>query len=356
VHRCFSGVMHDGILAQVAPMTVRIWTFRVVLMVAAVTGCSQPSDQGYVSRQGNIMGSYYSITARCIDNPEASIDMAVAALERVDRQMSSWKEDSNLMRLNQLPVNETMAVPSELWDILTLSEEVRKASHGAFDVSVGALVKAWGFGSGTAGPAPTEQTIQALLPSRETAGYRLIAPDLAGRNREDVFIDVSAIAPGYAVDLAADVMNETGCPDVMVDVSGEVRTRGKGPKGNGWRIGIESPELLHGGLEGVLVLKDRAVSTSGDYRNFRDLNGQRISHSIDPRTGRPIMHGLASVTVVHDTAALADAWSTALNVLGPTEGMALAKLNNLPVYMLVRDSDRFEAVYTDPMKTLMDLP
>jgi len=301
------------------------------------------------------MGSYYSITARCLGDPEASIDAAVAAFERVDQQMSTWKPDSNLMRLNQLPVGETLPVPQDLWNVLALAEEVRQQSDGAFDVSVGALVKAWGFGNGDAGPAPTDEVIQSLLPSPVQAGYRLVTPDQVGRNRDDVFIDVSAIAPGYAVDLAIDAMTETGCQDVMVDVSGEVRARGNGPKGDGWRIGIESPVLLQGGLEGVLMLKDRAVSTSGDYRNFRDLSGQRISHSIDPRSGRPISHGLASVTVVHDTAALADGWSTALNVLGPTEGIALADRNNLPVYMLVRDPEGLEAVYTEPMKTLMDL-
>jgi thiamine biosynthesis lipoprotein len=348
--------MPAGILARGALMSVRIWTIVVLWMVYVVAGCTQPASRGYVSRQGQIMGSYYAITARCFSNAETSMDAAVAALDRVDRQMSTWKEDSNLSRLNRLPITETMPVPEELWEVLSLSEEVRVASGGVFDVSVGALVKAWGFGNAEPGPAPAAELIESLLPSKMEAGYRLLPPDQVGRNREDVFVDVSAVAPGYAVDLAVDVMVEMGCPDVMVDVSGEVGVRGKGPKGDGWRIGIESPELLHGGLEGVLILKDRAVSTSGDYRNFRDIGGRRISHTIDPRTGRPVEHGLASVTVVHDTAALADAWSTALNVLGPSAGLALAGKKNLPVYMLVRDADGIDAVYTESMKSVMDLP
>lgn len=335
-------------------MSVRFWTI-LLLALGFAGACSGSGKRGYESVQGSIMGSYYALTARCIGPAPAVLDSAVLALSRVDREMSTWKPDSALMRLNGLPPGETMTVSPELWYVLETAEAVRKESGGAFDVSVGALVNAWGFGPGEKGEAPSAATIESLLPAL-SGGYRMLPERQVTRTRDDVFIDLSAIAPGYAVDVALSVLADGGCPDALVDVSGEVRAIGNGPKGNGWRIGIESPTAIQGSIEAVLLLEDRAVATSGDYRNYREVDGQRISHTIDPRDGHPIRHGLASITVVHENTTLADAWATALNVLGPDEGLELAERKKLPVYMLVRSATGFDAVYTAPMKPLMNLP
>lgn len=335
-------------------MSVRFWTILLLGLVCG-GGCSGRAERGYESVQGGIMGTYYSLTARCIGPARAVLDSAVLALSAVDREMSTWKPDSALMRLNRLPPGEAMKVSPQFRYVLETAEAVRLESGGAFDVSVGALVNAWGFGPGDRGEAPSAATIEALRPA-PSGGYRLLPGDQVSRIREDVFIDLSAIAKGYAVDVALDVLASGGCPDSMVDIGGEVRAIGNGPKGNGWRIGIESPEAVQGGIEGVLVLHDRAVATSGDYRNYREVDGKRVSHTIDPRDGYPIRHGLASITVVHENTTLADAWATALNVLGPEDGMEVAERKKLPVYMLVRSASGFDAVYTDPMKSLMSLP
>ena len=335
-------------------MSVRFWAI-LLFGISLAQGCSSPSKTGYASKQGSVMGTYYVLTARCIDAAEIRLDSAARALTRVDAEMTTWNPDSMLMRLNRLPPGETMTVSQEMWQVLDVSEQVRKESGGAFNVSVGALVNAWGFGSVKTDKKPTPEEISALLPTSD-GGYGLSVPELVSRSRGDVFIDLSAVAKGHAVDAALEVLRDGGCPDAMVDVGGEVRAIGNGPARDGWRIGIESPSPIHGGIEAVLPLRNRAVATSGDYRNFRTVDGERISHTIDPRDGYPIRHGLASITVVHETTALADAWATALNVLGPNEGLELAHRLNLPVYMLVRSSDGFDAVYTDAMKSLMDLP
>lgn len=315
-------------------------------------------SDAYVSTEGSIMGSYYAMTARCPDSADTAFATAADALKAVDAEMSTWKDDSMLMHLNRLPPGEPLQVSQRLFRVLETAESVRIKSGGAFDVSAGALVAAWGFGAGgakNAAHAPTADEVRRLLPA-SGGGYQLSPPDVVSRRTAGTFIDLSALAPGYGTDLALKALIDAGCTDAMVDVSGEVRTTGRNPQGEVWKIGIESPAMVHEGITAVLQLDGRAVATSGDYRNYREVDGRRISHTIDARDGYPIRHGLASVSVVMETAMEADAWATALNVLGPEAGLELAEQMNLPVYMLVRSADGFDAVYTDAMKPLMGLP
>ena len=335
-------------------MSVRMWT----LWLASgfwLTACGGTSAPDYASRQGSIMGTYFSMTARCGNHSAPVFDSAVSALEGVDARMSTYRPDSLLMQLNRHPPGEDMVVSADLWAVLQLADEVRRETGGAFDAAIGALVNAWGFGPVPAGSVPTAEEIHALLPPAG-GGYRLLPPDRVARTAATVFIDLSAIAKGFAVDVALQALLAGGCTDAMVDVGGEVRVVGTNPSGASWRIGIETPVALHGGVQAVLALRDQAVATSGDYRNYREVDGERVSHTIDPRDGHPIRHGLASVTVVHATTAAADAWATALNVLGPDAGFELATRKNLPVYLLVRSGDGFQARYTEAMKPLMSLP
>lgn len=355
-------------LARFARMSVRsrslLWScVKTVLISIFAVGCTRPVDTAdrsgaYASTEGSIMGSYYAMTAKCPGSHEAAFAAAVTELESLDAEMSTWKEDSTLMRLNRLPPGETMTVSPRLFRVLETAESVRVQSGGAFDVSVGALVNAWGFGARDtedARHAPSADHVKRLLPSAGS-GYRLYPPDTATRQTAETFIDLSALAPGYGTDLALQALIDAGCSDAMVDVSGEVRATGRNPEGEVWKIGIESPAVFQGGITGVLQLDERAVATSGDYRNYREVDGRRISHTIDPRDGYPIRHGLASVTVVMATAMEADAWATALNVLGPEAGLELAQRMEIPVYMLVRKPEGFDPVYTENMKPLMGLP
>jgi thiamine biosynthesis lipoprotein len=167
-------------------------------------------------------------------------------------------------------------------------------------------------------------------------------------------VDLSAIAKGYGVDRVALRLEEAGCTDYLVDVGGEVRARGASPRGDAWRVGIEVPDPERiGGVQRVLALHDLALATSGDYRNFIDLDGGRYSHTIDPRTGRPVSHRLASVTVAHPSAMWADGYATAINVLGPERGIDLAERLGLPVLLLVHAENGFQERYTPAFTQLL---
>ena len=225
-------------------------------------------------------------------------------------------------------------------------------SDGAFDVSVGALVRAWGFGPAPAGGVPGDGEVEAAL---ARTGFRHLELDGSRlRKTLDVSVDLSALAKGFGVDAVAETVAEQGCTDYLVEIGGEVRVRGNRPEGRPWRLGIESPNgeqtrTAHR----VLALTNGAIATSGDYRNFFERDGQRYTHTIDPRVGRPVTHDLASASVVHASAMWADGYATLIAVLGPEAGLAFADSNDLAAYLLVRTGDGFESRSTPRMESLL---
>jgi thiamine biosynthesis lipoprotein len=239
-----------------------------------------------------------------------------------------------------------MTASLEFFEVLTIAQTVWLNSNGALDPSVGPLVDLWGFG-----PSPGEDQIPSekqITIALATVGFDAVIIDSSDQSiikTRPVVIDLSAVAKGYAVDLVADLLEMNALPDYLIEVGGETRVSGLNPQGQPWRLAIESP-LLIGQIETVLALTSGAVATSGDYRNYFERDGIRYSHTIDPRDGKPIIHTLASVTVLADTCAEADAWATALLVLGNTEGLDLANRLGLAVYMLARDGDEYTASYS----------
>lgn len=298
---------------------------------------------------GPTMGSTWKVVVAA-DAPvdfarEREVNRALEdVLADVDRHMSTYRDDSTLAVFNARRSTEPFPAPPALLAVVQTALEVSALSGGAFDVTAAPMIDAWGFGRRKDPSArPDDAAIAALRPR---VGYTLLHVDLAAgtlrKDHPELSVDLSAIAPGYAADLLSQRLVELGYPRHLVDVGGEFRARGEGPRGP-WRVGVERPD---GQVEArvvheVVALRDAALATSGDYRNYREQDGVRISHTIDPRAGRPIAHRLASVTVVHHTAALADAVATALNVLGPDEGLALATREGLPALFLVREDHGF---------------
>lgn len=306
--------------------------------------------------RGQALGTAWTVRWRpgAGEQPETpTIQAAIeSALDRVDGLMSTWKPDSELMRLNRAPVGAPFAIAEQTAEVLRIAEDISRKSDGAFDVTVGPLVRAWGFGAGAprgdaAEPAPpTAAELERIAAAVGWQKLRVATDTAAGtatatRTAPGLTIDLSAIAKGYAVDAVAAALQGLGLRDFFVEVGGEVVARGSRGGGEPWRLGIETPTV--GAAPGsqppqrVVPLTDRALATSGDYRSYREVAGRRVSHTIDPRTRRPIDHPLASVSVVADDCAHADAWATALNVLGPQAGMALAEREGLAVLMLVRN-------------------
>ncbi len=277
-----------------------------------------------------------------------------SALEAVDSSMSSWREDSELGAFNQWGAGP-FAASAELLEVIAHALSVSRASGGAFDITAAPLIREWGFGpwAGVEPMPPSPATIDTLLTQ---IGWQRLEVDLdAGtlrKTRPELQIDLSAIAKGYAVDRVLEGLEGLGFDDLMVEIGGEVRTAGLNTEGEPWRIGIENPIAGERGVRLVVPLSGRALATSGDYRNFYEAQGELRSHIIDPRTGRPVEHQLASVSVVADSCMDADAWATALSVLGPVHGFGLAEKLGLAALFLVRDDDDFEERATTAFKRL----
>jgi thiamine biosynthesis lipoprotein len=313
------------------------------LAFVALSACSAgPSPEQF---HGHTMGTTYSVTvvsnARAVRR-EAIQSVIDDVLQEVNRNLSTYDPRSEISRFNASATTDPIAVSPSLRAVAAIAGEVSMATGGAFDITVGPLVQAWGFGVGSpaAEVAPGPDVINGL---RAEVGFDRLELGADGHSLRKTVpglqLDVNGIAPGYAVDLIAERFDALGLHDYLVELGGEVRARGRSPAGRPWRVAVEAPLGGERKPYALVELDGLAVSTSGDYRDFREINGRRFSHTIDPRTGAPIANGLASVSVVHRSAAFADAYSTALMVLGPQAGMALAGRLRLAALFIERDAD-----------------
>ena len=266
----------------------------------------------------------------------AAIDDQLASL---DAMMSTYDSGSEVSRFNALTSSDWFPVSPETATVFRRAREISEVTGGAFDVTVGPLVDAWGFGP--PGPQPTAPSDADIARLLTTVGFAQIEIDEATpairKTHADVRSDLSAVAKGYAVDRVADLLDAARYDGYLIEIGGEVRTRGRRAGGQPWRVGIEQPIDGPSSLQRVIELSDAALATSGDYRNYIERDGVRISHTIDPRTGRPVTHSLASVSVIDALCVRADALATALEVLGPDEAYALASEHGWAALLIIRD-------------------
>ena len=305
----------------------------ILLPVLAACAAAPPTGAAAVARhtfRGATMGTTYAVTVvgpgiddRRLDALRADVQ---AALDHVDATMSHYRPDSDLSRFNRWRETAPFPVAAELVGVVRESIAISRLTGGALDVTVAPLVDAWGFGA--AGPAAALPTASEIAALRRDVGYRYLGVDEASstlrKERPGVRIDLSSIAKGHGVDRAAEALAAGGIVDYLVEVGGEVRAHGTTETGAPWQVGIETSRPGRSAIRLVVSLRDGALATSGEYRNFYDLAGVRLSHTIDPRTGRPVTHRLRSVSVLADRCARADGLATALEVLGPDDGYALA--------------------------------
>ncbi|ABC29479.1 Membrane-associated lipoprotein involved in thiamine biosynthesis [Hahella chejuensis KCTC 2396] len=266
----------------------------------------------------------------------------LAQLQLVDRLMSTYKPESELSRFNQSEPGNWFDFSPQTFEVFQIAQGVSDISGGAFDITVGKLVNLWGFGPDL---RPIKIPDDALLSSGlSKVGYQHLKYQAEGDKvlkETAMYVDLSAVAKGYSVDLAAKYLESQGVTDYLVEVGGEVMLSGHKPDGQPWRIAIESPIVGERRTQNVLEMDRGAVATSGDYRNYFEEDGVRYSHTIDPRTGKPIGHNLASVTVIDDTVARADALATSFMVMGPEQGMDVAVNNDIAVLFIVRRDGKF---------------
>ena len=290
------------------------------------------------------MGTTWSVKIAAADlsrDTERALAREIAeTLARLDDLLSTWNPESELSRLNRSEGGVPFPVSPETLAVFEVAWEVSELTGGAFDATVGPLVAAWGFGAGaTTRKAPSAYEIASL---RSRIGFRNVKihaeASAVEKTSAEVVCDLSAVAKGFAVDEVARALSARGQQNFLVEIGGELRARGANLDGSPWRVAIEEPALARRSIHRIVELRDLAMATSGDYRNYYEAQGLRISHIIDPRTARPIAHALASVTVLHRDAAHADALATALSVLGPVEGYRLAEARGIAAYFIVREN------------------
>ncbi|MGI9432476.1 MAG: FAD:protein FMN transferase [Myxococcota bacterium] len=339
-------------LSPRARLLLPVFAAVLLFFTIRVMWCSAPAR---VLLGGDTMGTTWAVTLHAPHLPRHERtrvrERVQAELDAVNGAMSTWDPDSELSRFNAHASLEPFKLSQPTLEVIAAARGVSERTGGAFDVTVGPLVAAGGFGAGARVPGAAPDAAE-LAEIRERVGYTRLELDLAtGTARKihpGVRVDLSAIAKGYGVDRVADALLADGFGDFLVEVGGEVRAHGERPGGGGWRLAIERPEPDGRAVHAVVELSGRALATSGDYRSFYEAGGERVTHIVDPRVGRPVSHGLASVSVLHERAALADAWATALTVLGPEEGLRVATAEGLAVYLIARSAEGTYEILTTP--------
>jgi len=264
-----------------------------------------------------------------------------AAVAEVDAQMSTWKPDSALMRLNAAAPGVWVDVPAALLAVLDAALSVGRASGGAFDIGVGDALAAWGFGRNE----PSEAAFRAALGSARPKAHEALELDTAGgmvRKHAPLTLDLSGIAKGFGVDRLAEMAGKSGITGALVAIDGELRAIGLQPDGKAWTVAVERPDPAVRAPFSIVELHDAAIATSGDYRHCVTVGDRTLSHTMDPARGAPLAASPASVTVVAATCMAADAWATALMVRGRVEGAELARKQNLDALFIDREGDRFQ--------------
>ncbi len=265
-----------------------------------------------------------------------------ALLVSINQEMSTYLVDSSISLFNQSQTKDWFPVSKRFLDVIKTAQRISHSSQGAFDVTVMPLVNLWGFGSSKKNSLPSQQQIDSAL---DKTGYQFLQiqlqPTAIRKQKIHLSIDLSAIAKGYAVDAVALLLQKHQFQHFLIEIGGEIRVQGKNKQHEPWRIAIEKPTMLYRSIQQGLKLNNSAIATSGDYRNYYEQEGKRYSHTINPKTGKPITHKLASVTVLNKSAMIADAQATAIMVLGEKKGKIYAQRENLQVYMIFRDKGKF---------------
>lgn len=340
--------------------------FRAALLGACVlfSGCDSattpatPASTATVL-DGKTMGTFWRVSVIGVDEAKAQALRAKvqAQLDADDRLLSTWKNDSALMRFNHATDTRPWPVSEAMADIVTLSLRIGAKTHGAMDITVGPLVNLWGFGPDKQ-PVATPDA-QAIAAAKARTGLQhLQVINQSGRqflqkDIPDLFVDLSTVGEGYAADHLARLMEQEGISRYLVSVGGALVSRGMNGEGKPWRVAIQKPTDRENAVQAIVDINGHGISTSGSYRNYYELDGKRISHVIDPQTGQPITHKLVSVTVIAPTVLEADGWDTGLMVLGPEKAQQVVREQGLAVYMIVKEGEGFKTWMSPQFRTFL---
>lgn len=336
--------------------------FIFIAMACVLTACKK--DPEMVSLSGKTMGTTYHIKyiddGSVSETPQKAHEQIELVLKDVNTKMSTYIKDSELSRFNQnQQVNTPIEISTDFAKVLAEAIRLNKLTEGALDVTVGPVVNLWGFGPEK---RPERKPTPEQLAERQAwVGIDKITLDTNGKAPTlskavpQVYIDLSSIAKGFGVDQVAETLEQFHVQNYMVEIGGEIRAKGKNAEGKPWQIAIEKPEMNgERAVENVIGLNNMAMATSGDYRIYFEENGQRFAHEIDPKTGYPIQHHLASITVLAPSSMTADGLSTGLFVLGEDKALEVAEKNKLAVYLIIKNANGFETKMSSAFKKLTE--
>ena len=319
--------------------------FLTFLIIGTILIIKHQHNMPYQHDRGSVFGTFYSITYQCDNDLQKEIE---AELKKVDQALSMFNQESIISRVNR---NEKVELNEMFLQVITLAQKVSQDTDGAFDITVAPLVNAWGFGFKT-GDKPSGTSIDSLM---STVGYKKIS--LKGRQlfkeNKNTMLDCSAIAKGYGSDVVAAFLKKRGIDNFMVEIGGEVVTQGISEKRVPWRIGVTKPTddslSVDNELQTVLNVTNKAMATSGNYRNFYYKDGKKYAHTIDPKTGYPVQHSLLSATVLADNCATADAYATSFMVMGIEKAKGVLERHpELMAYFIYTDERGNLAVWYSP--------
>ena len=327
------------------------------LMLAALAGCEKPVvESPMVEIHGRTMGTFYGVKV-VGDFPggqQALQTQVDSLLKHYNDEISTYDPNSSLSKFNQQQTSTPFPVSQEMADIVISALRVGQRTQGVLDVTIGPLVNLWGFGPDKRPiKTPTEEQITA---ARQRVGIQHLHVDVSADHaalRKDVpniYVDLSTIGEGFGADKVAEFLESRGVHNYLVEIAGASRSRGVNAKGDPWKLAIQKPTDELDEVQAIIKPDGRAISTSGSYRNYYELDGKRYSHIIDPATGKPITHRLVSATVITPTSLEADGLDTALMVMGPEKAMAFAKQQRLAVYLVIKTDKGFKAEYSEAFK------
>ncbi|WP_448211453.1 FAD:protein FMN transferase [Colwellia sp. MEBiC06753] len=322
------------------------------LFVVVISGCfpaPEPNGKQEYHLQGRTMGTTYNIKVVAKEGDynlkvlQTDID---AALVQVNNEMSTYQKDSEITVFNQSEGTNVQVISEGFRTVLTEAIRLGKITNGLLDVTVGPLVNLWGFGPDLQPERIPSTEEQSAARARIGLNKIVLTDQGLSKTQADVYLDLSTIAKGWGVDVVADLLEAKGINNYLVEIGGEMRLKGFKADGTLWHIAIEKPVSNERSVQHIVVPKDNAVATSGDYRNYIEVDGKRYSHIINPKTGLPIDHRLVSVTVIHPSSMTADGLSTSIMVMGPEQGLEFANNHDLAVFMVVKTDHGFEEINT----------
>lgn len=320
-----------------------------LLLSALIVSCSDSNspENAYQRLTGFTMGTTYHITLRASSKKAEHLKLAIdQRLQAVNQLMSTYIDDSELSQFNHQSSTKCQPISNETLSVVKAAIEISEKTQGRFDVTLDPLIAEWGFDKKqTNNRIPSDNKIQSLLTQVGSQKIRL-GTNCIAKEIPSLSINLSAIAKGYGVDEIARLIEGYQVADYLVEIGGETASKGLNPRNQHWTLAVESPLQLQR-IQKIFTPNELGVATSGDYRNYFEKNGERYSHTIDPTTGRPIHHSLASVTVLHKQTMLADAYATAFMVMGCKQSLVLANELGLPIFMLVKSDKGFKEVYNE---------